>query len=127
MEGAFQPVAHTCPSAVAWNDRFSAVSSGVHRKLDVHSRDCREERVVLLRRLDPDRVGRADADFVRQRTGFAIGGVAPVAHSEPLTILILGLLAIGRSVRRRSAGPLPDVAKLSEAERGKLDAIQSQL
>jgi len=33
-------------------------------------------------------VGRADADFVRARTGFAIGGVAPVAHAEPLTILI---------------------------------------
>jgi prolyl-tRNA editing enzyme YbaK/EbsC (Cys-tRNA(Pro) deacylase) len=33
-------------------------------------------------------VGRADAEFVRQRTGFAIGGVAPVAHAEPLTILI---------------------------------------
>jgi prolyl-tRNA editing enzyme YbaK/EbsC (Cys-tRNA(Pro) deacylase) len=33
-------------------------------------------------------IGRADAEFVRQRTGFAIGGVAPVAHAEPLTILI---------------------------------------
>jgi prolyl-tRNA editing enzyme YbaK/EbsC (Cys-tRNA(Pro) deacylase) len=33
-------------------------------------------------------IGRADADFVRARTGFAIGGVAPVAHAEPLTILI---------------------------------------
>ena len=33
-------------------------------------------------------VGRADAEFVRQRTGFAIGGVAPVAHPEPLIILI---------------------------------------
>ena len=33
-------------------------------------------------------VARADADFVRARTGFAIGGVAPVAHAEPLTILI---------------------------------------
>ena len=33
-------------------------------------------------------IGRADADFVRQRTGFAIGGVAPIAHAEPLTILI---------------------------------------
>ena len=33
-------------------------------------------------------IGRADADFVRHRTGFAIGGVAPVAHAEPLTILI---------------------------------------
>jgi prolyl-tRNA editing enzyme YbaK/EbsC (Cys-tRNA(Pro) deacylase) len=33
-------------------------------------------------------VARADAGFVRARTGFAIGGVAPVAHAEPLTILI---------------------------------------
>jgi prolyl-tRNA editing enzyme YbaK/EbsC (Cys-tRNA(Pro) deacylase) len=33
-------------------------------------------------------IDRADAEFVRQRTGFAIGGVAPVAHAEPLTILI---------------------------------------
>jgi prolyl-tRNA editing enzyme YbaK/EbsC (Cys-tRNA(Pro) deacylase) len=33
-------------------------------------------------------IGRADADFVRARTGFAIGGVAPIAHAEPLTILI---------------------------------------
>ena len=33
-------------------------------------------------------VARADADFVRARTGFAIDGVAPVAHAEPLTILI---------------------------------------
>jgi prolyl-tRNA editing enzyme YbaK/EbsC (Cys-tRNA(Pro) deacylase) len=33
-------------------------------------------------------IGRADAEFVRQRTGFAIGGVAPVAHTEPLTVLI---------------------------------------
>lgn len=33
-------------------------------------------------------IARADAEFVRARTGFAIGGVAPVAHAEPLTILI---------------------------------------
>jgi prolyl-tRNA editing enzyme YbaK/EbsC (Cys-tRNA(Pro) deacylase) len=33
-------------------------------------------------------IGRADAEFVRARTGFAIGGVAPVAHAEALTILI---------------------------------------
>ncbi|HWA37462.1 MAG TPA: YbaK/EbsC family protein [Burkholderiales bacterium] len=40
------------------------------------------------RRVDLDRlaahvgepVGKADADFVRERTGFAIGGVAPVGH-----------------------------------------------
>lgn len=33
-------------------------------------------------------IARADAEFVRARTGFAIGGVAPVAHVEPLTIVI---------------------------------------
>ena len=46
----------------------------------------------------------------------------------PLAILLAGLLAIGFSVRRRSAGPAPpDVTSLSEAERRKLKAIaQSQ-
>lgn len=33
-------------------------------------------------------VGRADAAFVRARTGFAIGGVPPVGHREPVTTLI---------------------------------------
>jgi len=33
-------------------------------------------------------VGKADADYVRQRTGFVIGGVAPVGHTELLRILI---------------------------------------
>jgi prolyl-tRNA editing enzyme YbaK/EbsC (Cys-tRNA(Pro) deacylase) len=33
-------------------------------------------------------IGRADADFVRQHTGFAIGGVAPLAHPAPLATLI---------------------------------------
>ena len=34
------------------------------------------------------KVGRADADFVRARTGFAIGGVSPVAHATPPVTLI---------------------------------------
>ncbi|MGW8250724.1 MAG: YbaK/EbsC family protein [Anaerolineales bacterium] len=33
-------------------------------------------------------LGRADADFVRQHTGFAIGGVPPVGHSQPLLTFI---------------------------------------
>ena len=28
-------------------------------------------------------IRKADADFVRERTGFAIGGVAPVGHTKP--------------------------------------------
>ncbi len=33
-------------------------------------------------------VGKADADFVRQRTGFVIGGVPPVGHTEALSTFI---------------------------------------
>jgi prolyl-tRNA editing enzyme YbaK/EbsC (Cys-tRNA(Pro) deacylase) len=33
-------------------------------------------------------LGRADAEFVKKRTGFSIGGVAPLAHSEPPVTLI---------------------------------------
>lgn len=32
--------------------------------------------------------GRADADFVRAATGYAIGGVAPLGHAQPLRILL---------------------------------------
>jgi len=33
-------------------------------------------------------LGKADADFVRQRTGFVIGGVPPCAHSEKLETFV---------------------------------------
>ena len=33
-------------------------------------------------------IGKADADFVRQHTGFAIGGVPPVGHPTPLETYI---------------------------------------
>jgi len=33
-------------------------------------------------------VGRADAEFVKSRTGFTIGGVAPVGHLSPPVLLI---------------------------------------
>ncbi len=47
------------------------------------------------KRVDPKKVealvgpvGRADAEFVKARTGFSIGGVAPVAHAEKCVTLI---------------------------------------
>jgi prolyl-tRNA editing enzyme YbaK/EbsC (Cys-tRNA(Pro) deacylase) len=47
------------------------------------------------RRVDERRVaahtgplGRADAEFVKARTGFSIGGVAPLAHAEPVLTLL---------------------------------------
>src|SRR6185436_6706545 len=38
-------------------------------------------------------VGKADADFVRNRTGFAIGGVPPVGHVDVKKILVEKSLA----------------------------------
>jgi len=35
-----------------------------------------------------DHIERADADFVRESTGFVIGGVAPVGHTTPTRTLV---------------------------------------
>jgi len=61
----------------------------------------RSQRPVLVLASGPNRVnekriaalieeplGKADADFVRQHTGFAIGGVPPVGHTEKLQTFI---------------------------------------
>ena len=41
-----------------------------------------------LAELVGEKIGKADADFVRQQTGFAIGGVPPLAHPQPLQTYI---------------------------------------
>jgi prolyl-tRNA editing enzyme YbaK/EbsC (Cys-tRNA(Pro) deacylase) len=33
-------------------------------------------------------IGKADANFVRQHTGFSVGGVPPLGHTEPITTFI---------------------------------------
>jgi prolyl-tRNA editing enzyme YbaK/EbsC (Cys-tRNA(Pro) deacylase) len=35
-----------------------------------------------------EKIARADADFVREKTGFSIGGVPPVGHAEAPLVLI---------------------------------------
>ena len=41
-----------------------------------------------------EKIGKADADFVRDKTGYAIGGVAPVGHAaKPATFIDEDLLA----------------------------------
>ena len=35
-----------------------------------------------------EKLGKADADYVRERTGFVIGGVAPIGHAQKLDIFI---------------------------------------
>jgi len=53
------------------------VTSGAHR--------VNEAQVAAL---VGEPLDRADADFVRAETGFAIGGVAPVGHVKPVVTLI---------------------------------------
>lgn len=39
-------------------------------------------------RLVGEKLGRADADFVREATGYAIGGVSPLGYAGPVTLLL---------------------------------------
>ena len=43
---------------------------------------------LVAKNLGLSHLGRADADIVRSATGFAIGGVSPVAHPAPLRTII---------------------------------------
>jgi prolyl-tRNA editing enzyme YbaK/EbsC (Cys-tRNA(Pro) deacylase) len=47
-----------------------------------------EARVQALVCADGAKLGKADAEFVKAKTGFAIGGVAPIAHATPPVSLI---------------------------------------
>jgi prolyl-tRNA editing enzyme YbaK/EbsC (Cys-tRNA(Pro) deacylase) len=61
-----------------------------------------------------ERILKADAAFVRDKTGFAIGGVAPVGHTEkPLTFIDRDLLQYGEIWA--SAGTPNSVFPLSPA------------
>lgn len=61
------------------------------------------------------RVGRADAGFVRARTGYAIGGVPPFGHTEPVATWIdEGLFALAR-VWAAAGGPFHVFETTAEA------------
>ncbi len=47
-----------------------------------------EKKVQALVCADGQKLGRADADFVKAATGFSIGGVSPVGHALPPVTLI---------------------------------------
>jgi prolyl-tRNA editing enzyme YbaK/EbsC (Cys-tRNA(Pro) deacylase) len=47
-----------------------------------------EKKVQALVCGDGGRLGRADAEFVKAKTGFSIGGVSPLAHATPPVTLI---------------------------------------
>jgi prolyl-tRNA editing enzyme YbaK/EbsC (Cys-tRNA(Pro) deacylase) len=52
-----------------------------------------EKKVQALVCVDGQKLGRADADFVKASTGFSIGGVSPVGHAvTPVTLIDRDLL-----------------------------------
>jgi len=53
------------------------MASGSHRV---------DERLVAA--LLGEELARASADFVREQTGFAIGGVPPIGHARPLVMVV---------------------------------------
>ena len=70
-----------------------------------------------------EQLGRADADFVREHTGFAIGGVPPLGHPMPLRTLIDQDLMIHATVWAAAGTPNAlfeispkDLARLCAAE-----------
>lgn len=50
-------------------------------------------------------LARADADWVRRVSGFAIGGVAPVGHLSPMTVVIDASLAERGPLVAAAGGP----------------------
>ncbi len=63
---------------VADGEPFLALTSGKNRA----------DPSKLAAALDTREVRRADADQVRDATGFAIGGTPPFGHPRPLTVLV---------------------------------------
>ena len=75
------------------------ISVGQIAKSIIFRRKSDESAVLVItsgdKRVDEKKVdaivgktGRADAEFVKAKTGFAIGGVSPVAHAQPPVTLI---------------------------------------
>lgn len=59
------------------NEPLLVVASGINR---INEK-------LIAQKLD-DKLGKADADFVREKTGFVIGGVPPLGHKNPVRTLI---------------------------------------
>lgn len=53
----------------------------------VASGDNRVSEVKVAAHID-EALARADADFVRAATGYAIGGVAPIGHAQPVKLVL---------------------------------------
>lgn len=68
-----------------------------------------------LSELAGEPIGKADADFVRQWTGFAVGGVPPLGHKEPVAAFIDETL-LGYETLWAAAGTPHAVFELTPAD-----------
>ena len=86
-----------------------------------------EKKVQALVCADGQKLGRADADFVREATGYAIGGVPPVAHAKPGVVLIDAQLARFEVIWAAAGHPHAvfqlSVAQLQELTQAKLSDV----
>ena len=85
-------------------------------------RQCNTKALAVALGLD-GKVKRADADLVREATGFAIGGVPPVAHETKLPIVIDASLARFETVYAAAGHPycvfatsVAELARITGAE-----------
>jgi len=65
---------------------FQALTS--HRPVMVIASGTNRVNEKIIEELIGDAIGKADADFVRQSTGYVIGGVPPVGHTEHIETFI---------------------------------------
>jgi len=65
---------------------FQAITS--HRPILVIASGSNRVNEKVIAELIGEAIGKADEDFVRKRTGFVIGGVPPLGHSECLETFI---------------------------------------
>ena len=79
------------------------------------NRVCEEKVAALI----GAKLMRADADFVRDSTGFVIGGVAPVGHAKPVTMLLDADLQRFEAIWAAAGTPF-SVFRLTPAELSKL-------
>lgn len=68
-------------------------ASGTGTPILVMSSGARRVDTAKLAAVVGEPIGKADADFVRESTGFAIGGVAPVGHTGTLRAFVERSLA----------------------------------
>ena len=75
-----------------------------------------------------EKIGRADPDFVRERTGFAIGGIPPLGHLHPIETYVDEDLLLHEEIWAAAGTPNAvfkmDARELVKMTRGKVVTVK---